>query len=76
MLKYYQVVVKIKFQDDKGKIKTKTERYLVDSLTVTEAEARAVEFMKDYPEDFVISSVTESRIVQLITPLQTPEIYG
>lgn len=74
--KYFQVVVKIKREDDKGKLKTQTERHLVEALTVTEAEARVVKFMEQFQEDYLISSVTESRIAQLITPSETPNVYG
>jgi hypothetical protein len=75
MTKYFSVTLKIKREDDKGKLKTVTERHLVDALTVTEAEARAVSFMSQYNEEYVINSVTESRLVQLITPKETPEMY-
>ncbi len=75
-MKYFTVTIKIKREDDKGKLKTITERHLVDALTVTEAEARVVNFMEQYKEEYVISSVTESRINQLITIKETPEVYG
>jgi hypothetical protein len=74
--KYFAVTIKIKREDDKGKLKTVTERHLVDALTVTEAEARVVKFMEQFGEQFLISSVTESRIIQLITHSETPEVYG
>ena len=76
MNKYFQVVVKVKRDDDKGKIKTFTERHLVEALTVTEAEARVVKFMEQYQDEYLISSVTESRIVQLITPSETSNVYN
>lgn len=74
--KYFQVVVKIKREDAKGKLKTFAERHLVEALTVTEAEARVVKFMEQFQEDYMISSATESRIIQLITPSETPAVYG
>lgn len=74
-MKYFTVTIKIKREDDKGKLKTTTERHLVDALTVTEAEARVVNFMEQYKEEYMISSVTESRINQLITVKETPEVY-
>ena len=76
MTKYFQVVVKLKREDDKGKIKTFTERYLVDALTITEAEARVVKFMEDSMLEYEISSATESRIVQILSQNETPEVYG
>ena len=75
-MKYFTVTIKIKREDDKGKLKTTTERHLVDALTVTEAEARVVNFMEQYKEEYMISSVTESRINQLITVKEPPEVYG
>jgi hypothetical protein len=75
-MKYFNVTVKVKREDDKGKIKTFTERQIVDAMSCTEAESRAVAFMSKFPDDFQISSVTESRIVQLLTPLETPEVYA
>ena len=75
-MKYFAVTIKIKREDDKGKLKTATERHLVDALTVTEAEGRVVKFMEQFKEDYMISSVTESRIVQIITASETPEVYG
>ena len=75
-MKYFAVTIKIKREDDKGKLKTATERHLVDALTVTEAEGRVVKFMEQFQEEYMISSVTESRIVQLITASETPEVYG
>lgn len=76
MTKYFQVVVKLKREDDKGKLKTITERYLVDALTITEAEARVVKFMVDSMLDYEISSATESRIMQILSQNETPEVYG
>jgi hypothetical protein len=75
-MKYFAVTIKIKREDDKGKLKTATERHLVDALTVTEAEGRVVKFMEQFKEEYMISSVTESRIVQIITASETPEVYG
>jgi sulfur relay (sulfurtransferase) DsrC/TusE family protein len=74
--KYFQVTVKIKREDAKGKLKTATERHLVEALTVTEAEARVVKFMEQFQEEYMISSAIESRIIQLITPSETPDAYG
>jgi len=74
--KYFTVTLKIKREDAKGKLKAVSERHLVDALTVTEAESRVVKFMEQFGEEYSISSVTESRIIQLITPSETPEVYG
>lgn len=76
MNNYFNVTVKIKREDDKGKVKVATERHLVDAMTVTEAEARVTKFLSAYPEEFTISSATDSRICQLITSKETPDVYA
>ena len=71
---FFTVSVKVRFEDDKGKVKTKTERHLVDAQTVTEAESRVVSFMED--SQLEISSASQSRIAEVITPQTTPMVYG
>jgi hypothetical protein len=73
---FFTVSVKVRFEDDKGKVKTKTERHLVDAQTVTEAESRVVSFMEDSQLEYEISSASQSRIAEVITPQTTPMVYG
>ena len=73
---FFTVSVKVRFEDDKGKVKTKTERRLVDAQTVTEAESRVVSFMEDSQLEYEISSASQSRIAEVITPQTTPMVYG
>jgi len=73
---YFTVSVKVSFEDDKGKVKKVTERYLVDAMSVTEAEARTTEFMKTDVRDSEIIAVNQSRIIEVISPKETPEVYG
>jgi hypothetical protein len=74
-MNFFTVNVKVKFEDDKGKVKTRTDRFLVDAMSVTEAESRVTAFMGKQQE-FEISSASQSRIVDAISPLTTPSIYG
>ena len=73
---YFTVSVKVSFTDDKGKVKKSVERYLVDALSVTEAEARTAEFMKTDVRDSEIVAVNQSRILEVISPKETPSVYG
>lgn len=43
-----------------------TEAYLVDAMSCTEAEARAVKELSAYYEDLEVSSVTEKKVVDVI----------
>lgn len=73
---YFTVSVKVSYTDDKGKVKKSVERYLVDALSVTEAEARTAEFMKTDVRDSEIIAVNQSRILEVICPKCTPDVYG
>ena len=64
---YYTVTSKILTDDGNGKVKKITERYLVDAMSVTEAEARVVEDLsKGGANDFEIVAAGVSRIIKVI----------
>jgi hypothetical protein len=72
MAKYFEVTVTVQHEVDNGKggakIKKVKENYLVDAMTVTEAEARVV---KEFEEagiqlDYEVTSAKESKILQVI----------
>ena len=67
MAKYYAVVVSIEVEDAKGKIKKQKEQYLVDALSVTEAEAKLVnKFTKDAVKlEYEVVKVSETKIVEV-----------
>ena len=48
------------------KEKKVTETYLVEALSVTEAEAKVIEDFKGYASDFEVKSVSASRIIKII----------
>lgn len=64
---YFVVSVKVVVQDAKGRDKKATERYLVDAMSVTEAEARAVKYMEDQgAHNFEVSAASQSKIIAVI----------
>jgi len=69
-MQYYEVVVQltIESEDSKGNVKVKRQKeaYLVDALSVTEAEARVVELFKNYAQDFQVIQVAQSKIVEVL----------
>lgn len=73
---YYNVSVKFKRENDKGKIKIVTERYLVDALSVTEAEARVTMFLEDCPDEWQLSVASESRVLDVMNRQTTPSLYA
>jgi hypothetical protein len=69
-MKYYEVVVEIKLQteDSKGNVKIKRlkEVYLVDAMSVTEAEARVVKMYEGYTQEYTVLQVKGSKIIEVI----------
>ena len=68
-MSYYTAKVQMTDSIDtpKGlKEKKVTETYLVEALSVTEAEAKVIEDFKGYTMDFEVKSVSASRIIKII----------
>jgi hypothetical protein len=71
MSKFFEIVAEVVVGETKGgSPKKKKETYLVDALSVTEAEAR---FVGDWTKsgdvrDYSVYSVKESRILGIILP--------
>jgi hypothetical protein len=68
--KYYEVLVEIKLQteDSKGNVKIKRlkETYLVDAMSVTEAEARIVKLFEGYSQEYSVLQVKSSKVLEVI----------
>jgi len=68
-MSYYTAKIQLTDEIDtpKGvKIKKITETYLVEALSVTEAEAKVVKDFTGYAFDFEVKSVTASKIVKIL----------
>jgi hypothetical protein len=67
MAKYYSVVVAVEVEDAKGKIKKQKEQYLVDAMSVTEAEAKLVKkFTKDAVQlEYEVVKVSETKVIEV-----------
>ena len=68
-MSYYTAKVQLTQEVDtpKGvKEKRVTETYLVEAMSVTEAEAKVIEDFKGYTFDFEVKSVTASKIIKIL----------
>ena len=65
---YYDVTVQITTETDKGTPKKKNELYLVDAMSVTEAEARVVKLFEGFTMDFEVKQIKISKVVEVVTP--------
>jgi hypothetical protein len=63
---YYNVKVKLSYEDDKGRVKSKTEAYLVKAESVTDAEVIVNEEFRSYPSEFEVKSVTQSNVIDVL----------
>ncbi len=63
---FYTAKVQLEIESDKGKTKKVTESYLVDAVSVTDAETIVYEEFKNETLPFTVKSVTESRIVKVL----------
>ncbi len=67
MATYYNVQVQFNIEDDRGKPKKLTYTYLVDAMSVTEAEVRMTIFLNDRGEqDFEVKAVSKSKIISVV----------
>jgi hypothetical protein len=67
MAKYYSVLVAVEIEDAKGKLKKNKENYLVDALSVTEAETKLVnKFTKEGVNlEYEVVKVSETNILEV-----------
>jgi len=67
MASYFQVKVQFTVEDSKGKVKKQNVLYLVDSQSVTEAEARMVQYLTEQGEnEFEVKAASESPIASVV----------
>lgn len=63
--KYFKVKVKVTYEKANGRLGKRSEEYLVRCGTVTEAEARIYQEFESYPNDWVVASATETKILDV-----------
>ena len=73
MGQYFNVKVQFRTEDDRGKVKKENINYLVDAQSVTEAEARTVQYLLDRDEEaFEVKAASEAKIAEVILAEPTP----
>ena len=72
MPQYFNVKVQFRTEDERGKVKKENINYLVDAMSVTEAEARTVQYLLSRDEEaFEVKAASEAKIAEVIL---TPEV--
>ena len=63
---YFIATVKVKTENDRGRLTSNNEIYCVESETCTEAEAKVVKEFEGYNMDYHVKSVKESKIIKIL----------
>ena len=63
---YYIAKVKVHHEDDKGRVKKVNEQYLVNAVSVTDAEAKVVADFEGSNLEYEVTAVMETKIVSVI----------
>ena len=72
MAQYFNVKVQFTVEVN-GKLKKQSVNYLVDAMSVTEAEARTVEYLNTQGEDeFEVKAASEAKIAEVILAEPVP----
>jgi hypothetical protein len=67
MGQYFNVKVQFRTEDERGKVKKENINYLVDAQSVTEAEARTVQYLLSRDEEaFEVKAASEAKIAEVI----------
>lgn len=63
---YYKATLQIEYEDAKGKLKKRREEYIVSAVNPTDVEAKITAHMAGSTEDFEISSIVLTKIVDIL----------
>lgn len=63
---YYIAKVKVHHEDDKGRVKKVTEQYVVNAVSVTDAEAKVVADFEGSNLEYEVTAVTDTKIISII----------
>jgi hypothetical protein len=65
-MNYWQVDVKLTMEHESGKIQKVTEKYLVEAVSPTDAEAKVY---KDFEgeSNFTVDKIVKTKIIKIIT---------
>ena len=70
MAQYFNVKVQFTVEVN-GKLKKQNVLYLVDAMSVTEAEARTVEYLTEQGEnEFEVKAASEAKIAEVILAIE------
>ena len=61
---YYKCVVKVEYEDAKGKMKSRKEEYVVEAVSPTDVEAKVTKELEGY--DFEVAQISLTKILSIL----------
>ena len=66
VMAFYLAKVQFEITNEQGKVKRHNRTYMVDAVSVTDAEVQVNKYLKDSTEPFEVKTISESKIVDYI----------
>ena len=66
VMAFYLAKVQFEISNEQGKVKKHNRTYLVDAVSVTDAEVQVNKYLKNSVEPFEVKTISESKIVDYI----------
>lgn len=63
---YYIAKVQFEITNDNGKVKKKIRTYVVDGVSITDAEVQVNKYLASSTEPFEVKTISESKIEDII----------
>lgn len=63
---YYIAKVQFEITNDNGKVKKKIRTYVVDGVSITDAEVQVNKYLASATEPFEVKTISESKIEDII----------
>jgi hypothetical protein len=63
---FYLSKVQFEITNENGRVKKQTRQYMVDAVSVTDAEVQINKYLKNSTEPFEVKTISESKIVDYI----------
>jgi hypothetical protein len=63
---FYFAKVQFEFTGENGKVKKQSKTYIVDAVSVTDAEVQVNKYLSSCPDPFEVKTISESKIVDYI----------
>jgi hypothetical protein len=65
-MSFYLTKVQFEISNENGKVKKQTRQYIVNAVSVTDAEVQVNKYLRNSTEPFEVKTISESKILDYI----------